>query len=246
MRARSLAGALQPEANGRALDLLNDVLAADADEPEALALAAWSYAQRAVYNWSANPDRDRSEARHHAAAATRVGIDDPDCLTLIAAARTLVADRNGAEVLLRRALRLDARAAGTHNRCGWLANYIDEPARALRHFRTAMRLAPLDPGCFNALAGLGVAHFIRGDHRRAIRGMEQALALNPGAVWIYRNLVPAYAAAGDRQKAENGIEALLRDYPRLTVASVCNAMVFSPAVMASIAEGLRCAGLPRA
>ena len=246
LAARSLAGALLPAANRQALDLLHAILAEDADKPSALALAAWCYAQRAVYNWSSNPDQDRGEARRCAAAATRTGIEDPECLTMIATARTLVADRNGAEVLLDRALRLDPQATGVHARIGWLANYRDEPARAARHFRTAIRRAPLDRASFNCLAGLGVAHFIRGDHPPAIRCMEQALALNPQAVWIYRNLVPAYAAIRDQQKAEDGISTLVKDHPRLTVASVCDAMVFSPTTMAKIADGLRCAGLPRA
>jgi DNA-binding SARP family transcriptional activator/tetratricopeptide (TPR) repeat protein len=246
LTARSLAGALQPAANRQAVDLLNAILAEDADEPSALALTAWCYAQRAVYNWSTNPDQDRAEARRYAAAATQTGMEDPECLTTIATARTLVSDRNGAEVLLDRALRLDPQAASAHVRSGWLANYRDEPASAARHFRMAIRLAPLDAASFNCLTGLGVAHFIRGDHAQAIRRMEQALALNPKAIWIHRNLVPAYAATGDRQKAEGGIRTLLQDHPQLAVASVCDAMVFSPDVMAKIAEGLRWAGLPRA
>jgi DNA-binding SARP family transcriptional activator len=246
LTARSLAAALQPAANREALDLLNDILAKDADGSIPLALAAWCYAQRAVYNWSAKPDQDREEATRCAALAMRTGIDDPECLTAIAAARTLVADRNGAEVLLDRALRLDPLASGAHVRSGWLANYLDKPVRAERHFRMAMSLAPLDRASFNSLTGLGVAHFIRGDYAQATRRMEQGLALNPKATWIYRNLVPAYAAAGDRQKAEGGISALVADYPRLTVEAVCDAMVFSPTVMAKIADGLRSAGLPRA
>jgi adenylate cyclase len=131
-------------------------------------------------------------------------------------------------------------------RSGWLDNYLDRPARPARRFRMAVRLAPLDAASFNCLTGLRVAHSIRVDHTQAIRRMEQGLALNPQAVWIYRNLVPAYAAAGDRQKAEDGICTLVKAHPRLTVAAVCDAMVFSPAVMARIAGGLRWAGLPRA
>jgi len=244
LMARSFAGTLQPETNRKALELLNAILAEDADEPNTLALAAWCYAQRAVYNWSANPDQDRDEAKRCAAAATRINMDDPECLTTIAAARTLVADLNGAEALLGRALRLNPYASGALARSGWLANYVDEPERAARHFRMALTLAPLDAASFNSLAGLGVAHFIRGDYVEAIRCMEQALALNPKAVWIYRNLVPAYVAAKHRRKAEDGVHALMKEHPNLTVAAVCDAMVFSPTVMAKIADGLRAMGLP--
>ena len=238
LTARALAGALEPTANRQALELLNAIRADDADEPSAVALAASCYAQRAVYNWSTNPDQDRMEAKHYAAGATWSGIEDPECLTMIATARTLVADRNGAEVLLDQALRLNPRACGAHVRSGWLANYLDEPARAERHFRIASKLTPLDASLFNCLTGLGVAHFIRGDYAQAIQCMEQALALSPKAVWIYRNLVPAYVAAGVRQKAEDGISMLIKDHPQLTVAAVCDAMIFSPTVMAKISEGL--------
>ena len=244
-RARSLTGALQPRANTQALELLKEILAENADEPTALALAAWCHAQRAVYNWSAAPDQDKVEAKYLATAATKAGFDDPDSLTTIAAARTLVADRNGAAVLLDRSLRLDCGAAQTHIRSGWLANYVDAPSRAARHFRAAIRMAPLSPGRFNALAGLGVAHFIRGEHMQAANRMEQALALNPAATWIFRNLIPAYAAVGDWKRAEAGLAELLQDYPNLTVAAVCEAMVFSPAMINRIADGLCRAGLSR-
>jgi hypothetical protein len=100
LTAQSLAGALQPTTNRRALDLLDVILTDQVDEPRALALAAWCYAQRAVYNWSSNADQDRDEAKRFAAAATQIGADDPESLTTIATARTLVGDRNGAEVLL--------------------------------------------------------------------------------------------------------------------------------------------------
>jgi len=245
-RARSLASALAPQANALALRLLNEILADHADDPMALALAAWSYAQRAVYNWSNNIDQDRTEARRYAAAATCVGIDDPTCLTTIATARNLIYDGHGAEVLLDRALRLDPHNPEVHVRCGWVSAFAERPAQAMRHFRTAIKLAPLAPGVFNALTGLGVAHSMRGDHIRGIRHMEQALALNPRATWIYRNLVPAYSAVGDRMKAEDGVRALVGDYPKLTVKDVCNAVVLPAATLATMAEGLRRAGLPQA
>jgi len=246
VRARSLAGALEPQANGQALRLLNEILADHADDPMSLALIAWSYAQRAVYNWSHNSDQDRAEARRYAAAATRVGMDDPACLTTIATARNLIYDCHGAEVLLDRAVRLDPHNPDVHVRCGWVSAFAERPSQAVRHFRTAIKLAPLAPSVFNALTGLGVAHSMRGDHIQGIRHMEQALALNPRATWIYRNLVPAYSAVGDRMKAEDGVRTLVGDYPKLTVKDVCNAIVLPAATLATMAEGLRRAGLPLA
>jgi len=244
LEATALASALEPGANQRAIQLLNTVLKEAADDSSALALASWCYAQRAVYNWSSQPDNERREARYYAAAATQDGIDDPRVLTTIATARTLVKEGNAAQVLLERALRLNIRSPHAHTRRGWLANYADEPEVGARHFLRAIKLAPLDPLVFNAYAGLGAAHFIQGDYVQAIRRMEQALALNPKALWIQRNLVPAYAAVGDRRNAEEGVEALTKGYPRLTVSDIVGAVVFSPPVLAKIALGLRESGLP--
>jgi len=243
--ARALAERLEPAANQLALRRLDEILKQDADDRDALALSAWCYAQRVVYNWSADPGADGAEAKYYAASATRVAANNPDCLTTIATARMLVGDPNGAEILLQRSLELDRWAFESRTRSGWLANLNDDPGGAARHFRAALKLAPYDSKSFNALAGLGMAHFIEGDYVQAIRRMEQALALNPQATWIYRNLVPAYSAAGERRKAEDGVSILMKSYPGLTVADVTAAIIFSRPVLLRFADGLYRAGLPR-
>jgi len=43
--------------------------------------------------------------------------------------------------------------------------------------------------------------------------MEQALALNPKAILIYRNLVPAYVALGDRKKRKRTSIRSLEIFP---------------------------------
>jgi hypothetical protein len=95
------------------------------------------------------------------------------------------------------------------------------------------------------MVGLGVAHFIKGQFKPAIYWMEKGLALNPLAVWTYRNLVPAYVAAGNRAEAEQGINSLLHQYPSLNTAAACSAMVFSRPTKTRLAYGLWQAGMPR-
>jgi DNA-binding SARP family transcriptional activator len=243
--ALALAGALEPAANRRALDILARILDDEPSQPRALALAAWCHAQRCVYNWSADfdRDRDRGEAERLATAAALEGADDPDCLTVIGAARSLIADHRGAGLLLGRALHLNPYSPSARARSGWLANYLDQPDQAIRRFRAALRLAPLDPTAFNSLIGLGVAHFIKGDNDAAIGHMEKGLALNPRAIWAYRNLVPAYIAAGRQADGERGVSLLLNEHPALSISAIHGAMVFSGPVMARISNGLARAGL---
>jgi adenylate cyclase len=243
LEALAFASALEPVANRRALAILGRILDDEPDEPRALALAAWCYAQRCVYNWSANVDADRREAESLAIAATLGGADDPNCLTVIAAARSLIADHHGAGLLLSRALQINPHSSSANARSGWLANYQDQPDRAIRRFQWALELAPFDPAAFNSLIGLGVAYFIRTEYGTAISHMEKGLALNPHAIWAYRNLVPAYVAAGRQADAERGIHTLLNEHPSLSVAAVDDAMVFSGPMMARLSDGLARAGL---
>lgn len=68
--------------------------------------------------------------------------------------------------------------------------------------------------------------------------MEKGLALNPRAIWINRNLAPAYAAAGRQQDAERSVRALLDEYSKISVAAVLDAMIMSRPTMMQIADGL--------
>jgi adenylate cyclase len=243
LEALALAGKLEPVANRQSVALIERVLEDVPDEPRALALAAWCYAQRCVYNWSSSVDKDRAEAERLAVVATHRGADDPNCLTIIAAARTMIADHAGARLVLSQALKLNPHSPWAHSRSGWLANYLDRPDHAIRRFQASLRLAPFDPVAFNSQIGLGVAHFIKGEYSTAIRCMEKGLALNPRAIWAYRNLIPAYVVAGRRSDAERGVDILLKEHPSLSIAAVENAMVFSKPVMTRLSDGLSRAGL---
>ena len=240
----SLASSLEPLANQQALALLDVVLDEAPDDPLGLAMAAWCHVQRSIYQWSANPESDRGDAERFAQAAIRQGANDPNCLTILGTTRTMLADQSSARALLVRALELNPYASWAHARIGWVDGYLGRPERAARHLQTSLRLAPRDPGIFNTMTALGIAYFIRGAHSRAIEWMEKGLALNPRAVWINRNLAPAYVAAGRQAEAERSIRALVDAYPKLSVAGVLDAMVMSRPTMIQIADGLARSGLP--
>jgi DNA-binding SARP family transcriptional activator/tetratricopeptide (TPR) repeat protein len=245
LEAYALAHTLEPNANQRALMLVDTVMNDDPDSARALALAAWCHAQRSVYNWSTNADADRENVRDFVTSATLLGQGDPECLTMAGTARSLIGEFNAAETLLTRAVQLNPHSGWTQSRRGWLAVYLDKPEPAIRYFREAIRLAPMDPAIFNSMVGLGVAYFIKGQFKPAVYWMEKGLALNPRAVWTYRNLVPAYIATGDQAGGERGITCLLNEYPSFNIAAACSAMVFSRPTMARLQDGLSRAGLSR-
>ena len=73
--------------------------------------------------------------------------------------------------------------------------------------------------------------------------MEKALAANPGARWIYRQLVGLHRSRTQRRCA-HGLRLLLNDYPALTCEKVRAAMLYSEPVMQRICSSLVRVGLP--
>src|SRR5689334_1719471 len=80
---------LDEAGNARALELLNEAMARDPDNPLPLAFAAWAYAQRVVYYFGTDPARDRAQS----AAYARKALDlraDPRVLAVAGTALSLL------------------------------------------------------------------------------------------------------------------------------------------------------------
>ena len=107
-----------------------------------------------------------------------------------------------------------------------------------------MRLSPVDPMHFNALFGIGDAHFARGQYDEAAHWIEQALREKPSATWVYRLLTSAYANAGRLEEAQQAAAKLLEAFPGMTVSRAVDAAPGNPAFLSQLAQGLRDAGLP--
>ena len=243
MQALPSVWSLEYDANREATRLLEKALRLDPTYPMALSLAAWCRGQRVVYNWSTNIAEDKRETLRQAQVATALAPDDPFILTVLAAALTLTHEHQRAIAMLDRALALDPNSAWGWNRSGWLHNYQNDPEVAIQHFERSLRLSPFDPMAFNCDMGIGCAHFIAKRYEQAAVWQEKALMAKPTAAWIHRTLAPAYALAGDMEKASESVAELLKTYPEIAISDVLKAMAFSKEVMGRFAEGLRMGGL---
>jgi adenylate cyclase len=244
MRALPHVWALEYEANKEAARLLDKALLLDPGYPLAVALAAWCRGQRIVYNWSKNLPEDKRETLRQAQAAAALAHEDPFILTVLGAALTITREFQRATSMLERALSLDPNSAWAWNRSGWLHNYHDDPEVAIEHFERSLRLSPFDPMAFNCEMGIGCAHFIVRRYDLAAHWQEKALMSKPNTAWIHRTLAPAYALAGEPDKARDSVGELLKGYPGIRIVDILQAMAFSREVMSRFAEGLRQAGLP--
>jgi adenylate cyclase len=244
MRAMQHAWLLEENAATRALDLLDKALRIDPDYPLALALSAWCWAQRSVYNWAEDSAAAQAEALKLADRAANQSTDDPLILAVLGAVHTFARNYGVARVLLERAVAIDPNSAWALSRLGWLDVYADRPDDAKVHFEKAMRLSPLDPMNFNNLVGLASAHQVEGDDAGAVNLFIRALEERPNAVWIHRNLAAALYGAGRVDEARASLGKLLAVHPEFTIRKYREAMVFSPRALDRMAEHIRALGLP--
>jgi adenylate cyclase len=246
MRAMRHVWMLEKDEATKALELLEKALAIDPDYPLALAVTAWCWAQRSVYNWVNDIRTAKANALGHAERAASLSADDPLILAVLGAVHTFARNHGTARILLERAVALDPNGAWALSRLGWLEVYSDRPEMARTYFERALRLSPFDPMNFNNHVGLASAHQVAGEDSAAADLFLRALGERPNACWIHRNLAPALLAAGRVAEAEASRDALLAAYPDLTIARYMEALVFSPAVLERIAEQLRALGIPEA
>ena len=244
MRAIGHVWMLERAEAAKALDLLEKALEIDPDYPLALALAAWCWAQRSVYNWAEDIPAAKAQALAHAERAASLSADDPLILAVLGAVHTFARNHGAARVLLERAVALDPNAAWALSRLGWLEVYSDRPGAARAYFDKAMRLSPLDPMNFNNLVGLASAHQIAEEDSAAADMFVRALQERPNAHWIHRNLAAALQGAGRHDEARASRDALLAAYPDLTIRKVNEAHVFSRRVMDRMSDHLRALGVP--
>lgn len=244
MRALPAVWAQDAETTAEGLRLAEQATVLDPAYALPRALAAWCYAQRVSYMRTPCPTEDRAKAVKLAQEAATLDSNDPLVLTVLSAAYAIAGKFDLGLVAIEKALALDPNSAWAWLRSGWANHYASNPDKAIEHFQRAMRLNPLDPMHFNALVGIGAAHFGKGQYDEAARWIEQALREKPSATWVYRLLTTTYGNAGRLKEAKQAAAKLLEAFPDLTVSKAVDAAPGNPEILARYAQGLREAGLP--
>ena len=244
MRAMQHAWLLEEDAAARAIELLGKALAIDPDYPLALALTAWCWAQRSVYNWTDDAATAKAEALKLADRAASQSADDPLILAVLGTVHTFARNYGVARVMLERAIALDPNSAWALSRLGWLDVYADRADDAKVHFEKALRLSPLDPINFNNQVGLASARQVAGDDPAAADLFIRALQERPNAVWIHRHLAACLYGAGRLEEAKASLAALLVSQPGFTNRRFREAMVFSPRSLERMVGQMSALGVP--
>ena len=233
--------------NEEAIALIERALTLEPKNGRAAALGAWAHGQHITYNWT------DQIADHRAKGKTlldiTLGRTDEDPLSLTAAASAIMLIDGALEranILIDRAIDIDVNHAWAWTRRGFCRVYAGQPDEGFACFERAGRLSPRDPFSFNAVIGIGLAHFASGRPLEAARWTKRALAEKPGVSWPMRDLAAFLGLAGELEEASRALSVFLSERPHVTsTAVVCDALHYmNPKLLGRYVAGLAKAGLP--
>jgi adenylate cyclase len=244
MRAMPSLLAIAPATEGVALELLERAIELAPRDALPVSMAAWCRGLRAALHFTAQPDKERKEAKMLAERASSLMSADPLAETMLTAAHTLSHDLDAAAIHARRAIMLDGGSGWAWYRSGWVHAYRGESTDAIEQFQIARQLMPSAPLSFLTSIGIASAHFEDRRYEEAVHWYRRALSEEPKAIWINRFLSASFALAGRKEEAKQSLSALTKAFPALTIAQVRSGLPHSISLLDRVSDGLESAGMP--
>jgi adenylate cyclase len=207
------------------------------------ALAGVAHAQNVLFGYAADPQFERKEAVRLSRLALSVDDSDPDILAPAAFISAFMVGDSESEIeLADRAVALNPNSFNAWNCRGWVYRIAGMPEEALRSFKRAIPMSPIDPLLNRSLAGMGFALIELGRFDEAIVAGRKALRQNPSYAVANRCLASAFAHLGRDAEAREAVARMLEDDPVFTISAFIARG--GQANSKLLIEGLRKAGLP--
>jgi len=234
------------DGNEEALAMFLRAIERDRGFAAAYGMAARCYSQRKVCGWIADRDAEIGETRRLAGRAAELGKDDAIALCTAGMGLAYVAgELDDGAALIDRALALNPNFAWAWLFSGWTHVWKGEPETAIEHASRALRLSPHDPQISNVHTCLAAAHFFAGRYANALAWAETSV------LGQFNHLLTACVAAaaaaylGRDDEMHKALMRLEEIEPNFKVSGLAWLLPFRrPELFASLAEGLRKAGLP--
>jgi TolB-like protein len=234
------------EAIAEGLPLFYKAIELDPDFAPAYAMAAWCHFWRKVNGWMTDRTQEMAEGTRLARRAVELGKDDAVALTRGGHALAhFEGDLDGSIALVDRALALDPNLAAAWFLGGFLRTERGDPDQAIEFFTRAMRFSPLDPEMFRMQAGMALAHLLAGRFESASSWAEKAYRDLPSFLLVVAIIAASHALAGRMDDAKRAMQHVRRLDPALRISNLADWLpIRRPEHLATLAEGLRQAGLP--
>jgi TolB-like protein len=234
------------EAIDKALPLFHKAIALDPEFASAHAMAAWCHCWRKINGWITDQPREFADGVRLARLAVELGKDDAVALTR--AGHTLAhlaGDLDGAIALLDKALVLNPNLAAACFLGGFLRAERGDPEAAIEFFTRAMRFSPLDPEMFRMQAGMAMSHLFAGRFDLALSWAELSFQQLPSFTFVVVVIAACHALAGRMEQAQDAADRLRKLDPAFRISKLDGWIpIRRPEHRASLANGLRLAGLP--
>jgi adenylate cyclase len=240
------ANELTREANESAFASFLKAIDLDPGFAVAYAKAAYCINMRKVNGWMADRESESAEACRLARRAVELGKEDAATLAVAGYVLAYVGgELDAGAQFIERALALNPNLAEGWASCSWIQVCLGDPAVALEHVATAMRLSPADPRTYVFHLFSAMAHLSAGRYGEAAASARRVLHDKP-VLAAMRILGIAEALDGRLEDARASIARMSAFDPTLRMSSIDR--VIPPyrrdADRDRYLEGLRLAGLP--
>ena len=246
LRAQQLVYEFTEQSLTAALGCLEQALAIDSSYAQAMALAAYCYAERRLQGWTQDMPSEIAAGVRLALRAVELGIGNGNVLWMAGfAVWHCTLDAARAKDLAYRSLALNPNSASALATAAWIEATTGQVAKGLELFDRAERLSPRDPRGWVIAIGFATAYLAEGKFDRAITYAEKALVQNPRSAVALRILAASLAHVGQMDRAAALMQDVLKIDPQLTVSKMRARLPFMHDRLWTVyADGLRRAGLP--
>jgi len=245
LRALPHAYAFRVEDNLRALDLLHESVALDADFAPALAHLAWCYEQRLFRGWPTVQDGDAEQAVSFARRAIEADRSDAHAMVLGGFVLVMVnREYENGIAIVQRGLELNPSDVLLGAWGGWAHCIGGDLDIAERSFTKALDLSPVDPLAYIMRTGVAWTQLLDGRYEDAVKTAQKAAAQYADWDITYWLLAAGNAYVGRDDEARAATTRLRSLHPGLTISRL--AQFFhcrEDRRKQIILEGLRKAGL---
>jgi TolB-like protein/Tfp pilus assembly protein PilF len=246
LRALSDVYASRPEANAKAIALLERVITLDPNFAPAAAMAAQAYLLRVVMQFDGADGSDAERAIALARAALALTRDDPMVVAyggfvLLQIAR----EYETGLALLRLAASENPNSAAILNCSGIGSLMAGDLTEAADYLQRALRLEPNGFGTHWQLTGMAHIRMAEGRYEEALNWATRSQAINPGYDATHWMLIAANAYLGRMEEARKYLSALEKISPGVNLSRIRRGQrALDPHRIDVLIEGMRVAGLP--
>lgn len=245
LRAQPHFHSMTYEGLAEALQLSKRALDMDPRYGFAAHLAGSCHALRIAQGWASDLNREMGETTRLFSLALSIDEDDADFLASVGFVTSyLTEDFPTAAEMVDRAVILNQNSALAWNMRGYAYLFGGKAAEAVRSFERTVRLNPLDPMLFLALAPMGIALIELRRFDDAVAVARKAARQNQNYATTYRCLASALAHLEREAEVKQAVARLLEIEPNFRVSEWLKRGAQWHRHNRLTIEGVRKAGLP--